>query len=128
MELKEVLAQYEGKKILITGGVGFIGSNLVRALLRASPERIVVIDDLSSSFLWNLPKDPRIFFIHGSILDDEKMKTAFSFKPDYVFHLAAHFANQNSVEHPEKDLLVNGLGTLKTLRYAQNRTQYTMVK
>ncbi len=43
------------------------------------------------------------------------MKRAFTFKPDYVFHLAAHFANQNSVEHPETDLLVNGLGTLRTL-------------
>ena len=119
MKFENVLACYEGKRILVTGGAGFIGSNLVKVLLKANPERIVVIDDLSSSFLWNLPKDPRIFFIHGSILDDEKMKTAFSFKPDYVFHMAAHFANQNSVEHPERDLLVNGLGTLKTLRYAQ---------
>jgi nucleoside-diphosphate-sugar epimerase len=54
----------------------------------------------------------------GSILDEERMKRAFSFKPHYVFHLAAHFANQNSVDHPETDLLVNGLGTLKTLEYA----------
>ncbi|HDJ89965.1 MAG TPA: NAD-dependent epimerase/dehydratase family protein, partial [Thermoprotei archaeon] len=62
--------------------------------------------------------DSRIFFIKGSILDEEKMKRAFSFKPQYVFHLAAHFANQNSVDHPETDLLVNALGTLKTLEYA----------
>jgi len=46
------------------------------------------------------------------------MKRAFSFKPHYVFHFAAHFANQNSVDHPETDLLVNALGTLKTLEYA----------
>jgi nucleoside-diphosphate-sugar epimerase len=46
------------------------------------------------------------------------MKRAFSFKPEYVFHLAAHFANQNSVDHPETDLIVNGLGTLRTLEYA----------
>jgi len=46
------------------------------------------------------------------------MKRAFSYKPHYVFHLAAHFANQNSVDHPETDLLVNALGTLKTLQYA----------
>jgi nucleoside-diphosphate-sugar epimerase len=52
------------------------------------------------------------------VLDEEKMKRAFSFKPHYVFHLAAHFANQNSVDHPETDLLVNSLGTLKTLEYA----------
>ena len=40
-------------------------------------------------------------------------------KPDYVFHLAAHFANQNSVDNPETDLMVNGIGILKVLQYAQ---------
>jgi nucleoside-diphosphate-sugar epimerase len=46
------------------------------------------------------------------------MKRAFSLKPDYCFHLAAHFANQNSVDHPETDLEVNALGTLRALEYA----------
>jgi len=77
-----------------------------------------VIDDLSASYEWNIPKDPKVTFIKGSILDEERMKRAFSYKPQYVFHLAAHFANQNSVDHPETDLLVNALGTLKTLEYA----------
>ncbi|MEM3365322.1 MAG: NAD-dependent epimerase/dehydratase family protein [Candidatus Bathyarchaeia archaeon] len=118
MKSEEVLSRYTGKRVLITGGAGCIGSNLIRTLLKAEPERIVVIDDLSASFEWNLPKDPKVTFIQGSILDEEKMKRAFSFKPHYVFHLAAHFANQNSVDHPETDLLVNGLGTLRTLEYA----------
>ena len=115
---KDVLEHYEGKRILITGGAGCIGSNLAKALLKANPERIIIIDDLSASYEWNVPKDPKVVFIHGSILDEEKMKRAFSYKPHYVFHLAAHFANQNSVDHPETDLLVNALGTLKTLQYA----------
>ena len=118
MKLEEVLSYYTGKRILITGGAGCIGSNLTKALLKAEPEKIIIIDDLSASFEWNIPKHPKVVFIHGSILDDEKMKRAFSYKPHYVFHLAAHFANQNSVDHPETDLLVNGLGTLKTLEYA----------
>ena len=118
MELSEILEHYTGKRILVTGGAGCIGSNLVRTLLEAEPEQIIVIDDLSSGYLWLLPKNPKIYFIHGSILDEEKMKRAFSFKPHIVFHLAAHFANQNSVDHPERDLLVNGLGTLKTLEYS----------
>jgi len=118
MKFEEVLSHYTGKRILITGGAGCIGSNLTRALLKAEPEKIIIIDDLSASFEWNIPKHPKVIFIHGSILDDEKMKRAFSYKPHYVFHLAAHFANQNSVDHPETDLLVNGLGTLKTLEYA----------
>lgn len=114
-----MLGGYEGKTILITGGAGMIGSNLIRTLLKAEPEKIIVIDDLSASFEWNLPKDPKVHFIRGGILEEEKMKKAFSFKPQHVFHLAAHFANQNSVEHPETDLLVNALGTLRTLEYAQ---------
>lgn len=118
MKFEEILSHYTGKRILVTGGAGFIGSNLVKTLLKAEPERIIVIDDLSAGFKWLLPQDPRIYFIRGSILDDERMKRAFSFKPHIVFHLAAHFANQNSVDHPETDLLVNGLGTLKTLEYA----------
>jgi nucleoside-diphosphate-sugar epimerase len=118
LESKEVLEHYRNRRILITGGYGCIGSNLVRTLLKVEPEKIVVIDDLSASYEWNLPRDERVVFMKGSILDEEEMKRAFSFKPHYVFHLAAHFANQNSVDHPETDLLVNGLGTLKVLEYA----------
>ena len=118
MNFEDVLNHYSGKRILITGGAGCIGSNLIRFLLKAEPERIIVIDDLSASYEWNLPNDARVQFIQGSVLDEEKMKRAFSFKPQYVFHLVAHFANQNSVDHPETDLMVNALGTLKTLEYA----------
>ena len=118
MEFKEILSHYTGKKILITGGAGCIGSNLTKALLKADPEKIIIIDDLSAGHEWLIPKDSRIYLIKGSILDEEKMKRAFSFKPQYVFHLAAHFANQNSVDHPETDLLINALGTLRTLEYA----------
>ena len=118
LESNEILEHYKDKRILITGGCGCIGSNLVRTLLKAEPERIVVIDDLSASYEWNLPKDEKVAFIKGSILDEEAMTKAFSVKPNYVFHLAAHFANQNSVDHPESDLLVNGLGTLKVLEHA----------
>jgi len=118
VNFEDVLGCYVGKRILITGGTGCIGSNLIRALLSAEPERIVVLDDLSASFEWNLPRDSRVLFLRGSVLDEERMKRAFGFRPHYVFHLAAHFANQNSVDHPETDLLVNGLGTLKALEYA----------
>ena len=103
LESKEVLEHYAGKRVLITGGAGCIGSNLVKTLLKAEPEKIVVIDDLSSSYEWNLPEDARATLVKGSILDEEKMKSAFGSRPRFVFHLAAHFANQNSVDHPETD-------------------------
>lgn len=119
MKLNDVLSSYTGKRILITGGAGCIGSNLVRTLLKANPEKIVVLDDLSAAFEWNLPKDATLLFLRGSILNEAKMKQAFSLKPNYVFHLAAHFANQNSVDHPEADLSVNGVGTLRVLEYSR---------
>jgi nucleoside-diphosphate-sugar epimerase len=56
--------------------------------------------------------------VKGSVLDDEILKRAFGGSLDDVFHLAAHFANQNSVDNPETDLMVNGTGTLKVLEYA----------
>ncbi len=112
----EVSQTYEDETAVVTGGTGFIGSNLVRRLLDLGVERVIVIDDLSSSFLWNLPKDRRVEFIQGSILNDKELANAFKSRPRFVFHLAAHFANQNSVDHAEDDLMVNGLGTLKLLQ------------
>jgi UDP-glucose 4-epimerase len=118
MKFKDVLSCYSDNTILITGGAGCIGRTLIMTLLNADPKQIVVLDDLSAAYEWNIPKNKRVLFLHGSILDEVVMKRAFSFRPQYVFHLAAHFANQNSVDHPETDLLVNGLGTLRTLEYA----------
>ena len=114
--MESFLKCYEGKRVLVTGGAGCIGSNLVPALIDLNIEKVVVLDDLSSSYKWNLPNHPKLMFIHGSVLNEEHLKNVFSAKPQYVFHLAAHFANQSSVDHPETDLLVNGLGTLKVLQ------------
>jgi len=80
--------------------------------------KIVALDDLSSGAQWVLPSDSRVDFVRGSIVDDGSLKRAFSGRPTLVFHLAALFANQNSIDHPETDLSVNGLGTLKVLQYA----------
>jgi UDP-glucose 4-epimerase len=110
---------YAGNVILVTGGAGCIGSNLTLALARAGAARILVLDDLSAAPPWNVPALPNVRFIRGSVLDDEALRHAFAERPSHVFHLAALFANQNSIEHPESDLQVNGLGTLKVLQYAQ---------
>ena len=116
--MEQYLNEYKGKNILITGGAGCIGSNLTKALIRADAAKIIILDDLSAAEKWNIPVAPSVVFIKGSILDEEALKRAFSNKLDLVFHLAAHFANQNSVDSPETDLMVNGLGTLKVLEYS----------
>jgi UDP-glucose 4-epimerase len=112
-------AAYKGKRILVTGGVGAIGSRLVRHLTEADASLVLVLDNLSSSYRWNLPQARNLMFIDGDIVDEVKLKRVFFEKPEYVFHLAAFFANQNSIDHPESDLRTNGLGTLKLLEYSQ---------
>jgi nucleoside-diphosphate-sugar epimerase len=110
--------KFQNKTVLITGGAGAVGGNLVAALNTLETRKIIILDNLSSSYEWNIPKSPKIQFIHGDILNDEDLKWAFKEKPDIVYHLAAHFANQNSVDSPETDLMVNGMGILKVLQYA----------
>jgi nucleoside-diphosphate-sugar epimerase len=117
--MEQHLSEYKGKNVLITGGAGCIGSNLTQALIEAEAAKIIVLDDLSAAEKWNIPVSPSVVFIQGSVLDEEMLKKAFSGSLDFVFHLAAHFANQNSVDHPEADLMVNGLGTQKVLQYSR---------
>lgn len=119
MDYRNILETYTGTTILIIGGSGFIGSNVVRALLPANPTRIIVLDDYSSSFPWVLPSSPVLDVIDGSILDENKLNQAFDSSPDFVFHIAAHFANQKSVDYPEDDLMGNGLGLLRVLEHSR---------
>jgi UDP-glucose 4-epimerase len=79
---------------------------------------------LSSGFQENIPSE--VTFYNGSILNEALLDRIFQeHEIDNVFHLAALFANQNSVEHPALDLQVNGLGTLKILEKSK---QYQIQK
>lgn len=111
--------EYEDKMILVTGGAGCVGSYLCRRLAELGARKVIILDDLSSAYVWNIPKAENVGTILGSVLDECKLREAFWYEPDIVFHLAAHFANQNSVEHPETDLMVNGMGTLNVLKLAK---------
>lgn len=113
----DYLNAYNGKTILVTGGAGAIGSNLCRRLAELGAQ-VIILDDLSSGVRWNVPSLPGVLFVEGDVLDEVKLKRVFFERPQIVFHLAAFFANQNSVDHPERDLMVNGLGTLRLLEYS----------
>jgi UDP-glucose 4-epimerase len=104
------------ENVVVTGGAGAIGSRLVRRLLADGAERMFVIDDLSSGFEWLLPVDERVTFVRADVCD--LLELDLDVDRPVVFHLAAFFANQNSVDHPDADLHTNGLGTLNTLRWA----------
>ena len=110
---------YKGITILITGGAGAIGSNLTRTLSELQARTVIILDDLSAAYEWNIPSLPNVLFVKGSVTDEIALKRVFSGKPDVVYHLAAFFANQNSVDYPQRDLATNGLGTLLVYQYAQ---------
>jgi nucleoside-diphosphate-sugar epimerase len=116
--MSDYLESYQDKTVLVTGGAGAIGSNLTKALAKAGAGLVIVLDDLSASSEWNIPSEPSVLFVKGSITDETSLKRVFYEKPSHVFHLAAFFANQNSVDYPERDLEVNGMGTLRLLEYA----------
>ena len=109
---------YRNKVVLVTGGAGAIGSNLSRKLAELGTN-VIILDNLFSSYIWNVPDLPNVIFVNGDVTKDIDLKRVFTMKPSVVFHLAAFFANQNSVDYPEKDLLVSGLGTIKVLEYSK---------
>ena len=117
--------EYNGKNILVTGGAGCIGSNLCNRLSDLNADKVIILDNLSSSYEWNIPQENNINFIRGDILDDELLKRVFKEKPDFVFHLAAHFANQNSVDNPEIDLITPEFLTNEEFSFLRRTEQET---
>ncbi len=113
------LDHYKGRKVLVTGGAGAIGTNLCRRLSEIGAGMVIILDDLSSGYEWNVPRAPGVLFVKGDVADEVCLKRVFNEDPEIVFHLAAFFANQNSVDFPERDLATNGLGTLRLLQYAR---------
>lgn len=101
---------------MVTGGAGFLGSNLVGKLIDKGHD-VIVLDDFSSGH--HCLVHERATLIEGSVTDDESLSRSFIHKPEYVFHLAAQFANQNSVDHPDKDLITNGLGVIKVFDWCK---------
>jgi UDP-glucose 4-epimerase len=104
------------QKYAITGGAGFIGSNLAQAL--SEENAVVVVDDLSSGRMENLAGID-VEFIKGSVTDLQLLRDAFE-GVDCVFHLAAIASVQRSVEEPLKANEVNLDGTLNALVAARD--------
>lgn len=103
---------FSGSKILVVGGAGFVGSNLVNKLLASDPKLVIVVDNLLSADISRVANDPRLQFIHASITED-KVLNQLPEDLDYVFHLATYHGNQSSIEDPLKDHENNTLTSLK---------------
>ncbi|MCA9916126.1 MAG: NAD-dependent epimerase/dehydratase family protein, partial [Anaerolineae bacterium] len=78
---------FKGRTVLVTGGAGAIGSNLVTSLLTLPVAKVHVLDDLTSAVPWNLPEDDRLVLQVGSVCDPLELKQAFADRPTVVFHL-----------------------------------------
>lgn len=104
---------FAGSKVLVVGGAGFVGSNLCHRLLEHEPiKELLIVDNLLSADIRNVPNDPRAKFIFGSITDDRILRQL-PVDLDFAFHLACYHGNQSSIADPLADHDNNTLTSLK---------------
>ncbi len=102
-------------RVLVTGGAGFIGSNIVLSLLELGHEP-VVLDNISSGYRENLV--PGVAFIEADVCDGDAVAEAMV-GCAVVLHLAASVGNARSIADPQRDSSVNVVGTLNVLEAAR---------
>ena len=103
-------------KAFVTGGAGFIGSNLVDRLL-ARGDEVVAYDNFSTGrreFLRDALSNPRFKLVEGDLLDGDAVSAAMG-GADFVFHLAANADVRFGTEHPQRDLEQNTIATFRVL-------------
>jgi UDP-glucose 4-epimerase len=105
-------ATFSNAKVLVVGGAGFVGSNLVHQVLQQDVQQIIIVDNLLSSDVSNIPADPRVKFVFGSITDDRILHNLPD-DLDYAFHLACFHGNQSSIADPLADHDNNTYTSLK---------------
>src|SRR5215208_432738 len=111
------------RRILVTGGAGFIGSAVVREIIGSTPHQVMVVDKLTyAGNLANLgpvAKDSRFGFLRADIADAAKMReTVRSFMPDVIMHLAAESHVDRSIDGPGEFVQTNVVGTFSLLQAA----------
>jgi nucleoside-diphosphate-sugar epimerase len=104
-------------RILISGGAGFVGSHSANLLVERG-HKVLIVDDFSTGRSENL-KDFQGKIRPCDITDLKFLESVFSeFQPNAVLHLAAQSAISTAIENPQKDLTINGIGTLNMLKLA----------
>ena len=106
----------EGANVLVVGGAGFVGSNLVRSVLAQQPRRVTIVDNLLSAETINIPDHRAVALSVGSITDPRILRHL-DRDLDYVFHLACFHGNQSSIEDPLQDHANNTVTSLVLFEY-----------
>jgi dTDP-glucose 4,6-dehydratase len=106
--------------LLVTGGAGFIGANVVRAALAGTDWRVVVLDALTYAghreSLADVERDPRFAFVRGDVADPDAVESVFrAHEPRYVLHLAAESHVDRSIDGPREFVRTNVVGTHEML-------------
>ena len=101
---------------IVTGGAGFIGSNLVKALKQREDE--VVVLDIAADTCQENRRVSGVEYYNFDIANEESSWGLFE-GANIVFHLAAHSSVEFSLQHPDKSLLVNVVGTTRVLMASQ---------
>lgn len=105
-------ASFTDKNVLVVGGAGFVGSNLVRQVLREKPRKLTIVDNFLSADPVNVPDDPAVRLVSGPITS-ERILRELDDDLDYAYHLACFHGNQSSIHDPLMDHENNTLTTLK---------------
>lgn len=108
----------KSKRILVTGGAGFIGSHIVDALLSRGCD-VTVLDNLSTGSLANLEHVKGSIDFHEGDIQDQQILEKTTKDRDIIFHHAAMVSAPRSVENPIDSAMVNDMGTLFVLEAAR---------
>jgi dTDP-glucose 4,6-dehydratase len=109
------------RRILVTGGAGFIGSAVARHIIRDTPHQVLVVDKLTYAgnldSLAPVSNDPRYAFVRGDVADLPSLREVFeNFQPDLVMHLAAESHVDRSIDGPGEFIQTNVVGTFALLQ------------
>lgn len=118
LDPERLIDEFSNKTILVTGAAGSIGSEIVRQLVKYSPNRVIILDQAESP-LYNLEvelKEKRLLHLTESVIGDirnfKRLENVFkTFKPDYIFHAAAYKHVPLMENNPSEAIITNVLGS-----------------
>ena len=113
------------QKILVTGGAGFIGSNLIRLIISQTPHQVLNMDKLTYAgnldSLSEIAEDPRYRFLQADIASSKDVEAAFKeFQPNWIMNLAAETHVDRSIDGPADFIQTNIVGTFNLLKVANS--------